>query len=143
MTREPIYAALFALVSAATGIVTSSRRLRSFADVSSAECPALFMTQHTETQAVQTKIPGRWTLHVELAVFVNTGANDPNIVPVSVLNPILDCICTTLVPPAPLAEQTLGGLVARCRIAGAIEIVEGVQDSTALAVIPVEIYLPD
>lgn len=143
MNRESIYAALFALVGSATGIITKSRRLRSFDMVSSAECPALFMTQHTETQTVQTKMPGKWTLAVDIAVFVNTGANDPNIIPSSVLNPILDSICSMLVPTPALGEQTLGGLVERCRISGAIQIVEGVQDDTALAVIPVEIFLPD
>lgn len=141
MNREQIYQAFFALVSGAPGIVTKSRRLRSFADISSAECPALYMSQHQETQAVQTGLPGKWTLHVEVVVFVNTGGNDPNVIPVSALNPIMDAICAILIPPVDFGEQTLGGLVHRCRISGSIQIVEGVQDDTAMAVIPVEIYL--
>jgi hypothetical protein len=141
--REPIYVALFMLLSNATGIVSASRRLKSFNNVSPADCPALFMTQHTESHQAQTKLPGKWNITVDVAIFVNTGANDPDVVPSSVLNPVLDAVTAIIEPPIAIGEQTLGGLVERCRIAGSIQIVEGVQDDTALAVIPVEIFLPD
>jgi hypothetical protein len=143
MTREPIYSALFALVSGASGVRTASRRIKSFADVSSGDQPALFMEQKSEQQDVTTKMPGKWTLNVDLVVYVNTGGNDQNVIPSTVLNPILDGICSKLVPPPQFGEQTLGGLVARCRIQGAIEIVEGVQGDQAFALIPVVLFTPD
>lgn len=143
MQREPIYAALFALVSGIPAIKLASRRARAFADVGSGDQPALFMEQTSEQQDVTTKMPGKWTLHVDLLVYVNTGGLDPNVVPSTILNPILDAICTALVPPPQFGEQTLGGLVARCRVNGSIQIVEGVQGDQAMAVIPVIVFTPD
>ena len=143
MTREPIYSALFALVSAVSGIKVSSRRVRAFADIGSGDQPALFMEQKSEQQDVTTKMPGKWTLHVDLLVYVNTGGNELSVVPSTVLNPILDGICAALVPPPAIGEQTLGGLVARCRLDGSIEIVEGVQGDQAFAIIPVVVFTPD
>lgn len=143
MQREPIYSALFALVSGLGGIRLASRRARAFADVGSGDQPALFMEQKSEQQDVSTKMPGKWTLHVDLLIYVNTGGNEPSVVPASVLNPILDAVCAALVPPPQLGEQTLGGLVARCRVNGSIEIVEGVQGDQAFAVVPVIVFTPD
>lgn len=143
MQREPIYAALFALVAAAAGIKTSSRRIKSFADTAAGDTPAVFMEQKKEQSVVGTNMPGKWSLHVDLVVLVNTGGNDPNVIPTTVLNPIIDDIVTKLVPPAPLPEQNLGGLVTRCRVDGTIEIVEGAQGDQALAIIPVVVFTPD
>lgn len=143
MQREPIYSALFALVSGISGIKFSSRRMRSFADVGSGDQPALFMEQKNESCMVETRMPAKWTLNVDLLVLVNTGGNDINVIPSSVLNPILDAIVARLTPSAPLGEQTLGGLVHRCRIDGAIEIVEGVQGDQAMAIIPVKVFTAD
>ena len=49
MTREPIYAALFALLAGAAGVHHGSRRLRHWCDVAAAEQPALFLAQKSET----------------------------------------------------------------------------------------------
>lgn len=143
MNREPIYSALFALVSNTTGIVTASRRAKAFADISAGQQPALYMEQKSEQQDVTTKMPGKWILNVDFLVYVATGGNDSSVIPAMILNPILDEICAKLVPSSPIGEQTLGGLVARCRIQGSIEIVEGVQGDQAMAVIPVVIFTPD
>ena len=143
MNREAIYSGLFALVSSAPGVVYASRRMKALQDVAPGDTPALFMEQKGESVTTQTRLPSRWTLNVDLAVYVATGANDSHLIPASVINPILDAITARLMPPAGIGEQTLGGLVERCRVDGAIEIVEGSQGETALAVIPVAIFLPD
>ena len=143
MQRESIYAAMFALVSSVPGVKYASRRLKSFAEIAQGDQPALFMEQKTEQSQAQTMLPSKWTLTVDLMVFVSTGGLDPNVVPASVLNPVLDAITAALRPPPALGEQTLGGMVTRCRIEGAIEIVEGVQGDQSFAVIPVQIYTHD
>ena len=88
-------------------------------------------------------MPGIWTLSVDLLIYINTGGNDSNVIPTMVINPILDAITARLVPPLHIGDQTLGGLVHRCRIDGTIELVEGVQGDQAFAIIPVQIFAPD
>src|SRR6185437_16956086 len=60
MTREPIYAALFALVAGAASFVTISRRLRHWSDVGAAEQPALFMIQKSENAEERAPLPVKW-----------------------------------------------------------------------------------
>jgi len=143
MQREPIYAALFALVSSVAGVKVASRRLKAFADIGSGDQPALFMEQKSELCTVVTKMPAVWTLSVYLLIYINTGGNDANVIPSSVINPIIDAITAQLVPPLQFGDQTLGGLVHRCRIDGMIELVEGVQGDQAFAIIPVQVLVPD
>lgn len=137
MTREPIYSALFALVAAAPGLVTTSRKLLHWADVPASQRPALFMAQKREAIVQSTGRPAVWTLTVDLYVYVSTqGATSPG----AVLNPILDAISTALdYRPGPGVPQTLGGLVQWARISGAIETDEGTLGSEAVAIIPVNI----
>jgi len=143
MQREPIYAALFALVSSVAGVKCASRRLKSFADIGQGDQPALFQEQKTEQSQATTNLPSKWTLSVDLLLFVSTGANDPGVIPSSVLNPLLDAVTAKLVPPPQLGEQTLGGLVTRCRVEGQIQIVEGIQGDQAWALIPVQVFVSD
>lgn len=139
-TRESVYSALFALVSGLPGIKYSSRRMKAFPDVGQGDQPALFMVQKSEKSTVVTKMPAVWELRVDLIVYVSTGGNASDVVPSSVLNPINDLVSSALVPPSAIGEQTLGGLVQRCRLDGDIQIVEGVQGDQALSVIPVVVF---
>lgn len=138
MTREPIYSALFALVSAMPGLQTASRRLVHWSDVAPANQPALYMAQTGEVaQTTVRGAPIRWTLSVDLYLYVNVG-NDPNATPASILNPLLDALMAALMP-SPGQVQTLGGRVSQCWIAGKIETDEGVLGPQSVAVIPIEI----
>ena len=141
MTREPIYSALFALLSGLPGIVYASRRLKAFSDMGTGDQPALFMEQKHETSEIVTKQPQRWLLNVDLLLYVHTGGMDSSVIPAMILNPILDTVCNALIPPERVGEQTLGGLVQRCRVKGDIQVVEGVQGDQAFAIIPVEILV--
>lgn len=143
MNREAIYTALFNLAKVASGVTTASRRVRHWADVSPIEQPALFMVQKTESAQVVTRQPARWTFSVDLILYVNTGGHDPNITPSSIFNPIVDAITAALAVSQNSGEQTLGGLVERCRITGSIETDEGALGDQAVIIIPVEIFLPD
>lgn len=142
MTRETIYAALFALVSNLPGLVTASRRLKHWDSVSPAQQPALFLIQRKETPAEKRGLPAAWTLECDLILYVNAGS-DPNAVPASALNPLLDAIDQALAPPAGQPVQTLGGLVSHCWIdRSGIVMDEGVLGTQAVAIVPVQILVP-
>jgi hypothetical protein len=142
MTREPLYAALFALLAGAASFVTASRRLRHWDQVGPAEQPALFMVQKRETAKESEGSPTVW--RAEIDVYLYCQAPDDETAPATVLNPLLDAIEAALLPGgADLTRgtQTLGGLVRHCWIAGGIETDEGALGGQAVAIIPVEILV--
>jgi hypothetical protein len=141
MTRETIYAALFAKVSAISGLVTASRRLRHWSDVKSSEQPALFQIQKTEDPTQKRGLPTVWNLDADLYLYVHSG-KDHSAIPSTQLNRFLDAIEAALAPTDPVTNaQTLGGLVSHCWISGRIETDEGVLGDQAVAIIPVAILV--
>lgn len=139
MIREPIYEALFALLSGAADFTTSSRRLRHWSDVGPAEQPALFMVQKSETAERKNGLPPKWRALVDVFVYVH--APDEATPPSTALNPLLDAIEAVLAPGRAGAVQTLGGLVEHAWIAGKIETDEGVLGGQSVAIVPVEILV--
>lgn len=138
MNREAIYAANFALVSAAPGLVTKSRKLLHWADVPANQRPALFQAQVSETAMQQTGMPTKWLLKVKLYIYVSTaGAVSPG----EVLNPIIDAISDRYANDTAGHRQTLGGLVQYARIDGTIETFEGTLGEDEVAFIPIEILV--
>lgn len=138
MNREAIYAALFAKLAAVPGLKTSSRRLLHWSDVGQGDQPALFQAQKTETAQIVSGQATRWTLAVDVYLYVKTPPPDS---PGTVLNPLLDAIEAALVPDNPIKNtNTLGGLVHHCWIEGAIETDEGTLGDQAVAIIPVLIF---
>lgn len=137
MTREPVYAALFALLSGAASFATASRRLRHWSDVGPAEQPALFVVQKSETAERKAGLPVKWRASVDVYLYAH--APDDETAPATVLNPLLDAIEAALAPQG--AVQTLGGLAAHAWIAGKIETDEGVLGGQAVAILPVEILV--
>lgn len=140
MNREAIYSALFAKVGAAAGFATASRRLRHWSDVGPAEQPALFQVQKSETARRDTGLPPKWTLALDLFVYVH--APDDATAATTVMNPLIDAIETALAPDPITNVQSLGGLVAHCWIAGKVETDEGVLGGQAVAIVPIEILVP-
>ncbi len=137
MSREAIYSALFSSLSTISGFAVTSRKLRHWADVGPAEQPALFMTQKTESVKQQTNQPPVWTYHVDLYVYAF--ATDPDASPAIQLNGLIDSIESAIAAAFPPENQTLGGLVTYCRIAGQIVTDEGVLGQQAVAIVPIEI----
>jgi hypothetical protein len=139
MTREPIYAALFAKLEAlktAGAIATCSRRLLHWNDVGDIAQPAVFMTQGNQAASHQSKaLPFKWDLDVKIYVYVQASEL---VAPAQVLNPILDAI-EAILAPANGQQQTLGGLCDVCYIDGAIETFEGTLGTQEVAFIPVKI----
>ena len=139
MNREPIYAALFALVQSAASFVTVSRRLRHWSDVAAAEQPALFQIQKSETAEERRPLPVKWRLAVDLYLYAH--APDELTPPATVLNPLLDALEAALAPDPVSHVQTLGGLVQHCWIAGRIQTDEGVLGGQSVAIVPVEVLV--
>lgn len=139
MTREPIYAALFALVASAADFITVSRRLRHWTDVGAAEQPALFQVQKSETAEERRPLPPKWRATVDLYLYAQ--APDELTAPATVLNPLIDAVEAALAPDPFSNVQSLGGLVSHCWIAGKIQTDEGVLGGQAVAIVPVEILV--
>lgn len=140
ISREPIYAALFALAAEAAGFVTAERRLRHWSDVAPAEQPALFLSQKSENAAVQALgAPTVWTLSADLYVYAHS--SDPYRAPAMVLNPLIDAVEAALLPDPVTGMQTLGlpAMVQHAYLAGKIVTDEGVLGDQAVAIVPVEI----
>lgn len=139
MIREPIYAALFALVQSAAPFVTASRRLRHWSDVGAAEQPALFMIQKSEAAEERRPLPVKWRTSIDLYLYAQ--GPDEATPPSTVMNPLLDALEAALAPDAASNVQTLGGLVQHCWIAGRITTDEGVLGGQSVAIVPVEILV--
>lgn len=119
-----------------------SRRLKLWSDVASADQPALFITEHGENLVYAAESqPGKTTLNVDLFVYIAAG-KDPDCVPARDLNVALDAIAACLAPDPTLGRQTLGGLVAHCRIEGRVVKDPGDLDGQGLALVPVRILAP-
>jgi hypothetical protein len=142
MTREAIYAAAFAFMTAnvGSGVVSTSRRLKLWSDVTWSEQPAIFQAQVSEDSPIPPVkgLPYKWVLGVEWYVYVSSG-DDNTMPPSTILNPILDSL-EALFPHAG-KPQTLGNLVEEIRIAGRIRIAEMSQGTQAVALVPIRIVV--
>jgi len=142
MVRETIYAALFDRVAAIPGLVSAGRRLKHWSDLPAAQQPALFLAQRGERPTQRRGLPAAWNLTAALYLYVHAGG-DPQAVPATELNRLLDAIEAALAPDPVQGAQTLGGLVSHCWIdGGGIETDEGVLGEQAVAIIPINILVP-
>jgi len=144
MNRENIYAALFALWGndpvLAPMLVTKSRLLLHWDDVTSAQCPALFQVQGNEDPMYASiDLPPKWKLNPQIYVYVDTsGASDR--IPSVVMNPVLDAIFNALENAKSKISNrlTLGEQALQCRI-GHIETDEGVLGTKGVAIFTLEL----
>jgi hypothetical protein len=144
MSRETIYSALFsilqtALLAPAGPFNSVGRRWRDPGQISPADRPALFQVQKEELALTAVNgLPIHWKLSLDLFLYT-TGASDSGSIPSTELNSLLDAVEAAIRSATPGLAQSLGGKVSDCRIEGKIEIVENVQGTIALAVVPIEI----
>src|SRR5690242_6172659 len=132
---------LFGLLETVDGVQTCSRRMRLWSNMTAAEKPAIFLAEHKET--IERSIEGLPPLRKIMAnIFVYIDSTDPECVPITAMNNIIDAIFTALRPQFPAEEQTLGGLVAHCWIEGEILKDPGDLDGYGIAILPVSIVLP-
>lgn len=149
MTREPIYAAIFAFwsnltVGGSPAFKLATRKLKTWEDVEAEDQPALLQLQHRETVTKPRGLPAKWTFSIDLYLYVHTGAiTDTNIVPSQLLNPLMDAVEAALVIDDKSNDAcTLGGLVSHCFIDGAVEIFEGNLGDQAVMIIPLTVVVP-
>ena len=145
MIRENIYAALFALASTATGFNYKSRIYKTWDDISPVDQPSLLQLQRSEKSIPSTNLGTTWELRVDLVIYAHT-KGDTTTPASTVLNPIIDAVVNKIQPNQnhyAVIEETLGGLVHRCRVDGSIEIFEGNQGGQGVAVIPIVMVVPE
>ena len=142
--REQIYSALFSilqgtLLAPAGPFRTVNRRWQDPSQISPADRPALYQVQRDELASTTVNgLPLNWKATLDLVLYT-AGDPEPSVIPSTELNTLLDATEAAIASVVPGLAQSLGGKVSHCRIAGKIEIVENVQGSMAMAVVPVEI----
>lgn len=142
--REQIYSALFstlqsALLSPAGPFKTVSRRWQDPSQLSPADRPSLYQVQKDELIGTSLNgLPIQAKMTVDLVLYT-AGDSEPSSVPSTELNSLLDAVEAAIRSASPGIAQSLSGRVSHCRIEGKIEIVENVQGSMALAIVPVEV----
>lgn len=117
--RETVYQAFFNLLKLKLpGVAAFSRVPQSFDNLPvDIATPFVFVEQVGEEQTINSKgMPYHW--HLNLAIGIFCVSPDPTqIVPASLLNPILDGL-ERAIPPSPVVAQTLDGLVDQARLFG-------------------------
>lgn len=145
VTREQVSQALFNLIDGVISFQTSSRRMKQWDDIANVLKPALYLTEQKEHHVrAESQAPVVRTITYEAYIFIAT--TDPNAVPMTQLNNILDLIDPAvggvLKPDAMTNRQTLGGLVWDCFIDGEIDKVPGDFDGQGVAIIPIRVIIP-
>jgi hypothetical protein len=137
ITRDPIYAALFAKLAAVAGLVTTSRVLLHWNDVKHQDQPALFLTSGNESAQAALGKPTVWTLTAKAYVYART---EKGTVPATVLHTLIDAIDLSLKPDVTTNQQTLGGLCHHCFMAS-VEHDEGLLGQQGVAIISFSIIV--
>jgi hypothetical protein len=146
-TREQAISALQALVAGAYAWTTApSRRLKLWTDVPLSQRPACFLFEGGRNAYGWSNVnaPKR-DLDVQLFIYID--AKDPNVIGSTQLNNINDALDAALAPDsgypgAPGGANTLGGLVASCRIFGEVLKEPGDLDGDGMLLVPIKIILP-
>jgi hypothetical protein len=146
MNREAVYQGVYDYIRAAVGAdaaVTWSRQLQHWNDVPGIRQPAIFFAQTGEelrTDGVRVL----WRCGVEIYIYT-TADNNADTVSATGMNRILDQITAAVMPRSIFGErdQTLGGLVVDCKIAGKIETDAGTLGRQSVAIVPLSILVEE
>jgi hypothetical protein len=120
--------------------------LRTLDEVATADMPALYQHQVTETRSQDKGQPFILTMRVELYFYCTTQppseqAGDPTKIAAAQLNSMLDNLDAALAPDPVTMVQTLGGLVSHCWIAGNTTYYEDTQSQKAALIVGVEMLV--
>lgn len=138
LTRETVYAAVYAKVSSSSTFVTKSRTVKHWADVPKAEQPALFFSEGNESAERRKGFPTVWTLTPQIILYAAT-LDDDTQSPGQILNPMLDAIEACFEPDPGREAQTLNDLVYSISIYGTVERDQGFVGGQGVAIIPLRI----
>jgi hypothetical protein len=123
-----------------TGFLTTGRRVIPWNKVSSQ--PALFLRGADEDLEYPGTLLQSQTIDAEIWIYTNAGQN-PNAVPETALNNLMDAIQAAFVPDVPgTGRFTLGQLVQWCRLEGRVIKDPGDTSGQAIALMPVKITVP-
>lgn len=144
-TREQIAVALWNLLQGAATFTTTSRRFISWDQVNETQMPFLTMLKTGEDRARKSDTLPLTTLTYHVFVYLSAGM-DPDDVPDTAMNALLDAIDAAAAPSTPddraQGKQTLGGLVDHCYPLGPVFVDTGDVDGKGVAAIPFEILVP-
>lgn len=142
-TREAALAALQAKLAAAAAFGKVTRRPLAPEQMASPGHPGLALfVQGTDYDRTVLAAPARRTLKCLALVYVDAGAN-PNAVPDSLVNALVEKIEATLAPDNGATRLcTLGGLVHAVLIRGHAPRAPGDRTGKGIEVIPIDIVLP-
>jgi hypothetical protein len=148
MTREPVYAAVFQFFAGLTAgnaplFKVATRKPTTWESVEPEDQPALLLRQRSEHAEHRKFLPTKWTLSLDLMLFVHTGAaNDPDVTPAQLLNPLLDAIeASIVIDDFVNGACTLGGLVSYCALDGTVELFLGSLGDEAVAIVPIKVLV--
>ena len=145
--REPIYQALFDLVTNNPGVAgmftAKGRLLPHEASVPDALCPALYTFQLPERWVNKGKgIPPIRTLYVAFVAYFSTGQSNAQL-PATMVNAAADAIDAAITQPGnPQNTQTLGGLVEHVYIEPEVKPYEGLLQEKSILVAVVGMLIP-
>lgn len=141
VSREEVFAALFALASTAAAFNTKSRTLLDWSEVPAQKQPALFQTEGRQAGVSERGIPAKWELYGELIIYCHAGNLPEGITDVVVLlNQQVDAVVNSIeLPRIIVGYNSMGGVVGDVRVQGDIETSEGRLGQQAVAIIPVQI----
>ena len=144
VTREAALAALQTALSSAAAFGKVTRRLLAPEQMCAVGAPGLALVVHHEGyHRGNLNQPPRRTLTVSAIIYVDAGASNPNAVPDSLLNPILDGLDAALQPDDfTTGFCTLGALVFAAAIRGEVIRAPGDKTGKGVAIVPIEIVLP-
>ena len=141
--RESVYQALLVFFTNLTGITNTARKFVPWNKLQPEQMPFLMQIEKRETAFSPGRgIPNKWTLEVELLVYLPSVADTDNQNIYQNINPLLDTIESALGDPGATAPQTLGGLVSQVHIQGAVEKGQDALGAVAWFLVPIKIVLP-
>ena len=142
-SRETAINALLGVLTTAWPFVTVSRRNPGAENLGSTQTPALFLIDLNEDyRRPSESMPAIRTLHC-LAIIYHDAGTDPNVIPASMINTILDGFDLALQPDNPMRGTcTLKGLVQSVKINGEIEKAPGDITGKSVAIIKIEVVMP-
>lgn len=146
MTREALYALLFARVTALVGhgLVTTSRRLEFVEEVAVERLPGVWQLQVDETLAGST-LGGMAIINADVDWYVYASAPDESQPSTPILNPAVDLVMG-LIPHAGDADNTLfrdpDGNVIQLTLRGPVKYYEGLLGNKAVCCIPLRMMVP-
>jgi hypothetical protein len=150
--REPIWAALFALLQAqvAASYTTISRQHVQPPALAAEMQPALFLVQSRETRSskppgtpVKVMLSGFLVIYFQAPAPLLDGIGAETVVGATALNALLKGIDDAMQPDDPTTGKlTLGGLVTHCWLEGDVDMDTGIYTQQGAAILPLRILVP-